>query len=1091
VNRHPLAARRTLAALCAGGLVAGVLTFAGGAAPALAAPPAPAPAPEPSVPKGTAAETLGAHDAELLTKAEAKGEASVVLIVAADKGKAGTVADGLRKLGSSVTRQIDKVGYVRARVPTKAVLKAAKLPGVAAVDLNEMLQVPDPRPEAKQGARAAVAVAGPGPSTPAVNPFMPTNETGAVAFKKAHPTWDGRGVTIGVLDTGVDLDNPALQTTSTGERKIVDWVTATDPLIDGDGTWRGMRQEVTGPTFTFAGSTWTAPAGTFRINRFLESSTAGEAEVAGDVNRDGDTTDAFGVLYNPVNNNIWVDANQNLNFTDDGVMRPYKEKFDVGHFGTDNPATPVRDQLPFVVEFREDVDLTPVGAPGTLDFVNIGIVAGSHGSHVAGITSANNMLGNANFDGAAPGAKIVSSRACIFGPGCTATALVEGMVDLVINRRVQVINMSIGGLPALNDGNNARAALYSRLISDFGVQMFLSAGNSGPGVNTVGDPSVADNVVSVAASISKDTWLSNYGSVVAKANNLFNFSSRGPREDGGAKPNIAAPGSAISTVPLWQPGQPVAEAGYALPPGFAMFNGTSMASPQATGAAALLLSAAFATDKAVTPAQLRRAVYTSAKWIPGVKAYGQGNGMFNVPGAWDLLKGNVQVRDYSVDAPVCTPISEFLATPHRGAGVYNRCAAVEGGHKPGQAKSYRVFVTRTSGPAGSRPHKITLLGNNGTFTAPASVNLPLGKEVSFVIKAKPAAGAHGVIVRLNDAATSTIDHEFSVTVIAGTAPGAPTFRFGTAGSVDRNSYKSYFVTVPEGAAALQVNLSGVAAGSQTRFIGINPFGLPVESTSSLVCYTNFSDAAACNPVSRAYLNPLPGVWEIEVEARRTTKSLANPFALTAQIQGTTVTPAVVELATVKTGTATPVSWKVTNQFGPVRVVGQGGPLGSSLSARPSIGNLERQQRQVVVPAGATRLDVAIGNPSDPGADLDLVVLKDGVQVGISADGDSEESVSLANPAAGTYTVVIDGFAVPAGTTAYDYRDVFFSPALGAVDVAPTATNLAPGASVMVNGTVTANAVPPAGRQLFGEMVVVTSEGAPIGRGSVRIATVTS
>jgi len=37
-----------------------------------------------------------------------------------------------------------------------------------------------------------------------------------VLFKKLHPTFDGRGITIGILDSGVDLDNPWLQTTSTG-----------------------------------------------------------------------------------------------------------------------------------------------------------------------------------------------------------------------------------------------------------------------------------------------------------------------------------------------------------------------------------------------------------------------------------------------------------------------------------------------------------------------------------------------------------------------------------------------------------------------------------------------------------------------------------------------------------------------------------------------------------------------------------------------------------------------------------------------------------------------------------------------------------
>ncbi len=52
--------------------------------------------------------------------------------------------------------------------------------------------------------------------------------------------------------------------------------------------------------------------------------------------------------------------------------------------------------MPFIVEYREDVDARPVGSPGTSDFVNIGIVSGAHGSHVAGITAANDMFGSAD-----------------------------------------------------------------------------------------------------------------------------------------------------------------------------------------------------------------------------------------------------------------------------------------------------------------------------------------------------------------------------------------------------------------------------------------------------------------------------------------------------------------------------------------------------------------------------------------------------------------------------------------------------------------------------------------------------------------------
>ena len=42
-------------------------------------------------------------------------------------------------------------------------------------------------------------------------------------------------------------------------------------------------------------------------------------------------------------------------------------------------------------------------------------------------------------------------------------------------------------------------------------------------------------------------------------------------------------------------------------------------------------------------------------------------------------------------------------------------------------------------------------------------------------------------------------------------------------------------------------------------------------------------------------------------------------------------------------------------------------------------------------------------------------------------------MSIPNPEAGTYTVEVDGYSVPAGSTAYDYLDVFFSAALGTLD----------------------------------------------------------
>jgi hypothetical protein len=116
------------------------------------------------------------------------------------------------------------------------------------------------------------------------------------------------------------------------------------------------------------------------------------------------------------------------------------------------------------------------------------------------------------------------------------------------------------------------------------------------------------------------------------------FSSRGPREDGGFKPNIVAPGAAVSTVPGWQDGQPVAGT-YALPPGYGMFNGTSMAAPQAAWRCPF--DQRSQTDwRAVEAGSASPAIMSSARYLPAYGAYEQGMGLFQIDAAWNLLKTN-------------------------------------------------------------------------------------------------------------------------------------------------------------------------------------------------------------------------------------------------------------------------------------------------------------------------------------------------------------------------------------------------------------------------------------------------------------------
>ncbi|MFE5185446.1 S8 family serine peptidase [Streptomyces sp. NPDC056628] len=1082
-------ARRAVRIAVAAGLVA-ALSAAGPIPLAVAADTAPATA-DPSV--KSAHDKLGSDDADRLAEAKATGEKYVTMMVATAPGQTEKVAEQLDAVGS-VGQSYDKLGYVRATVPTRkadaAISAATKLSSVHGIDLRQEIPLDDPAVSTKKSASSASTYAGPDKRTPAENPYNPSFETGAVDFVKKNPKADGRGITIGILDSGIDLGHPALQKTTTGERKIVDWVTATDPIVDSDRTWRPMTTSVSGPSFTYGGKSWKAPAGSYRVSTFAESYTTG-GDAAGDANRDGDTTDTWGVLYDAAQGTVRVDLNNNFDFGDDTPMKPYKDGYQIGYFGTDDPSTDVVERQPFVVQIRKDVPMDPYGGDWVgkkVDFVNIGVIESEHGTHVAGITAANGLFGG-KMNGAAPGAKLVASRACTWTGGCTNVALTEGMIDLVVNRGVDIVNMSIGGLPALNDGNNARAELYTRLIDTYGVQLVISAGNSGPGANTIGDPGLADKVISVGATISKETWAANYGSEVRSRYAMMPFSSRGPREDGGFTPTLSAPGAAINTTQTWLPGGPVAEAGYALPAGYSMLQGTSMASPQAAGASALLLSAAEQNGIALTPAKLRTALTSTADHIRGVQAYEEGAGLINIVDAWKSIRKGATAHEYTVKAPVDTAIDQFLKTPGYGTGIYDR----EGGLKAGQKKTYDVTLTRTSGEDRAIRHELHLENNaGGTFEIVGSdeIRLGLNKPVTVRISAEPSsAGIKSAILEVDDPRTEGTDKLVLNTVVA----AAPLkYTYAASGSVQRNSTASYFVTVPEGAKSLEVAIGGLKDKSQTRFIAIHPYGVPSDTTGTPYCYNNYLDGNGCKPDVRAYADPQPGVWEIEVEARRTSPLLDNPYKLDVTVLGASFDPATVTIPEAKVGTPATASWKVTNKYAAIDGKLAGGPLGSSKSARPSITEGDTQTTTVDVPEGAASLDVSIGNVSDAAADLDLAVYDAaGNQVASSADGDSEEAVSIAKPAAGTYTVEVVGYAVPSGTTAYDYLDVFFSASLGTVDVDESApVKLATGASVTVDATVTAAAEAPAGREFFGQVQLLNARGTAAGVASVKIEKVT-
>jgi subtilisin family serine protease len=1020
----------------------------------------------------------------------------VTLLLASNEGQAAAAAGAVEAAGGKIAYRDDELGYIRVDLPIAQAEAVETIDSIQAAEVDELVPLPDPSPDASKPAQPQPP---PGPATPNDNPYMPIGEIGASAFMAAHPTWDGRGVTIGIVDTGVDLHHPSLQTTSTGERKIVDWVTGTHPSTDNDPTWVNVSTGVfaRNGTFTVGPDTYTAPAnrGSFFFGVFNERDPrlGGISEIGNDVNRDGNpagSSGLFAVLRQQ--DNVWVDTDQDKSFADETAMREYKRNFQVGWFGTDNPATPIREALPFVVQVADG----QLGA-GDKRFVNIGIVSGAHGSHVAGIATGNSLFGGA-MSGGAPGAKIVSVRACLFIAGCTNHALLEGMIYAVKEGKVDVVNMSIGGLPALNDGNNTRCVTYNRLILKHDVQFFFSHGNSGPGVNTAGDPGACTDVMALGAYLSRASMQRNYGADTPFDDNLNYFTSLGPREDGGFKPQIVAPGSAVSTTPMWQAGGPVAGT-YTLPPGYSMFNGTSMASPQATGGAALLLSAAKQVAQGkLHAAQLRQAINSSARHLDPSRfgAYAQGNGLMNVPAAWALIALGIEPVEITATVPVSTVLSGFLATPGVGRGIYDR-----EGVTAGAAYTRTYTITRVGGRSGPRTFNLNWVGNDGTFSTPSSIALEKGVATSLPVGIDAAPGGHSAILNVDDPSTPGIDFQTMNTVIAPYEFDAGNnYSQSVSGSVGRGQQLHYFFRVPAGTPAFKVDLSTTASTTpgtgQIRFLRWHPFGVGVDSNGVSECYVPTQTICSTgNPLSRTVANPQAGVWEVTVDARRTSDADFTPFTLTGSILGATVSPNPDVIPTATIGVPVARSYTLTNLFGAFTGRAQGTNLGSARRGVFSIANHAQSQFVTAIPAGTTSFRATIGGASDPAADLDLFVFNcttgPCVLAGQNADGDSEESVTINNPAAGNWLVLVDGFSVPAGTTTYNYIDVFFkTPSFGSISVTDANALRPAGSSWAVPGSVTALSAPAAGRVLFGNVEVRTDTNVLVGSGVVVVESVT-
>ena len=982
-----------------------------------------------------------------LAQARARGDAEVVVVIASMPGRNARVAAAIEAMGGRIGFRFDQVDYVRAWVPVQGAEDLADNPDVHSIDVSitnrsRSFGLAGGTPVDRAPKLPADTVWPPVLSDrPLSNRYSPIGDLRAIEFREENPTFDGRGVTIAQIDMFPDMLLPELQTAYTLDGqpvpKIEVYRNVLDPEIEDDGRWIDMDDmvEASGGTFTYRDSTYTAPRdGVFRIALFDESK-ADSAGIFGfqgldlDVNRDGNpegSSHFFAVLWDESTGDVWVDTDQDLDLTDESTLGEYDETGEFGVFGTDDPDTPVRESVGFGVQI--DADKGRVA-------LNLGIAR--HGTLVVG-ASVGSRGENGRFDGVAPGARLAA-----VGEGGSAYGQTEATIVAAAHPSVDVIyfeqSSNITHNYLLRDGRLVPSVIADRLVERYGSSI-LSPTHNFPVLGAIDDIVMGRGVIGVGGHEGKDNFFMNHGVRVEHDDMLLITGGYGPMGDGTLKPDIISPSNYVSTSQGFVDGRAIPGL-FELPPGYTIAGGTSTATPTASGAVALLISAARQSGMEVDPHTIKYAVQRGARYVPNIAAYKQGNGVISVAGAWQILQelhaGGMTV-DIESRSSIVTPYSHMLPTPHEGFGLYERS-----GWKKGVRRERTVTLTRTSGPSGSMTFDVSWEGNDhGTFSSPLTVTLPLGAPVEFPVTATPPDhGVHTAHLTLDHPDVTGYAHRMLAAIVAPEPLNAAgEYTVTKEVKVPRPGMQSHFFDVPEGVTALKVEV-----GWEEREVA-----LAIARPDTRYQRGEIVRSGAAG-ITQVIPDPVPGTWEVrlaDIADTRTfdwqqskkdepvppTPATLTVSALAVDVEG--VTAQVVADNGNGSGAANGASHQVwmTNRMAAFEGAAVTTPVGSARSEEHTIQPREQQIYEVEVLPGSTALMVNTRVIGEGDLDVYIFDCTGDVCAAARADGDpvGEESLVVHDPAAGNWKVVVDAAAVPVGGTSYEYLDVVFNAAYGTV-----------------------------------------------------------
>ncbi len=207
---------------------------------------------------------------------------------------------------------------------------------------------------------------------------------------------------------------------------------------------------------------------------------------------------------------------------------------------------------------------------------------GGHGTHVACSAVGDGTRGS--YPGTAPGADLYFQAMMRNSDGQLVGGSVHSLLTDGYNSGANIHTNSwgsqnvYGAYTSSSQDVDARTATYDSVSSGYqGLAVLFANGNDGSTSGTVGAPATAKNSISVGSHLNRGNWAPD---------SVAQTSSRGPTDDGRIKPDITAPGSKVRSCKAQEATDTSSSSWQNT--WYVEYSGTSMATPHAAGASALV-----------------------------------------------------------------------------------------------------------------------------------------------------------------------------------------------------------------------------------------------------------------------------------------------------------------------------------------------------------------------------------------------------------------------------------------------------------------------------------------------------------------------